>query len=513
MKHSINSSPPRPGGIFVALLLLASSITAQQVELVSRNFAGTGSGDGSSSIVAPGAPVVALGRYVVFSSTATDLVANGPGGNFQNVYVRDLQNGTTELASPDYLGIGGANANVSVFKISGNGRAVVFATFASNLVPDDNNGVKDLFVRDLQTHTTTRVNVDVPARVAFNYHDSFSVSDDGRLVAFHTTGGNVSLPYDRNRLDDVYVWDVTTGRTRLVSVDRFGTRAGNSASTLEAISANGRYVLFRSNATNLSPEVIPYFNRNYFVRDLETNLTKLVSVTTTGGASQGNNFTLNRGASISADGRFVTFFSGDDNLVTNDHNGKADVFQRDMINGTTQLVSANQSGTNGGNQGIWEDFAASQDGRYVAFHSLSTDLIAGGTTGANCFVRDVSQGVTRLASRQVGPISNGSEPLSISISPNGRFVSFAIYLPPAILLYLDDALAERTQQVGGTSANDNVGPLTPVGFSDDGRFLVFYGSGTILPNDNNAASDVFVIWLGPSGRRPHHSLLGMITNE
>jgi hypothetical protein len=494
---------PAWGGLIICLFA-AFTTSAQQVELVSSNFAGTGSGNNYSTIVASGAPVTALGRYVAFASRASDLIPNGPKGNFQNVYVRDLQSGTTTLASPDLSGTGGANADVYYFKISGNGRYLVFSSDASNLVADDTNLSPDLFVRDLEAGTTARVNTQVPAPIAFNDPDSFSISDDGRWIAFSTSGWNAGFPVDRNRLDDVYVWDRDTGTTRLVSVEQYGTRAGNDYSRLDQISGDGRYVLFYSYATNLTAEPDRNFGRDIFVRDLQTGATKLVTVSLNGTTSQGNNFTFGHGARISTDGRLVTFFAGGDDLAPNDHNGQADFFQRDMAAGTTKLVSVNSSGTNGGDHGVWNGFDVSPDGRFVAFPSLSTDLVPGEPAGDNCFVRDLKTGVTRIASRQV-PFNQGADPYEISVSSDGRFVTFAVYQFVAghysSLLYMDDATADRTQQIGGTSPDNTVGSLDPVGFGSDGRFLVFYGPGTILPNDNNSESDVFVLWLDPAAIR------------
>jgi hypothetical protein len=182
--------------------------------------------------------------------------------------------------------------------------------------------------------------------------------------------------------------------TRLVSINRFGTGSGNSGSRgfPPAISADGRFVAFSSTASDLVVANDTNGTADVFVRDLQLGTTTLVSVNRFGTGS-GNSFSA--GNLISADGRFVSFQSDASDLVTANVTNVPNVFVRDLQLGMTTLVSINRSGTgsgNGSSSGLDAGFfTISSDGRFVAFGSLATDLVANDTNGTNdVFVRPVA---------------------------------------------------------------------------------------------------------------------------
>jgi Tol biopolymer transport system component len=190
---------------------------------------------------------------------------------------------------------------------------------------------------------------------------------------------------------------------------------GNEVSFFPSISADGKYVAFESFASNLVAGDINGAD-DIFVRDLESGTTVLVS---TGSGGQGNSYSSD--PSISADGRYVAFDSLADNLVAGDTNGNQDVFVRDLVSGTTVLFSTGSTG-----QGDSHSFAPSisADGRYVAFTSYATNLVAGDTNSdSGTFVRDLVSGTTVLVGTGIpGQVYN---PFSYpSISADGSFVSF-----------------------------------------------------------------------------------------
>jgi putative cell wall-binding protein len=384
------------------------------------------------------------GRYVVFSSDATNLVADDTNG-VRDVFVRDRVAGTTKRVSVNSDG-DEANGFSQDASISGNGRYVAFMSEASNLVSGDTNGARDIFVHDLQTGTTERVSRRSDGDEASGPSKTPSISADGRYVAFASsatdmedddtngvddifthnrlTGETTRLSYglgaspndisqdcsrpkisgdgstvvfysaapelvagDTNGRDDVFAHTIASGAREIISVGLLGN-LGNQPSTYCAISATGRYVVFYSAASNIVEGDDP-FTGDYFVRDRVAGTTERIAVTPTGGAPnvQAEEYPL----SISADGRFVAFQSLASNLVAGDTNNERDIFLRDRTLGQTSRVSVSFKGVESQQRSMYS--AISANGRYVAFDSQDSNLILGDTNGEiDVFVRDL-QGV------------------------------------------------------------------------------------------------------------------------
>jgi hypothetical protein len=293
--------------------------------------------------------------------------------------VRDLQTNTTERVS---LSSSGAEANADSWlpSISPDGRFVAFSSIATNLVPGDTNGQLDVFVRDLQTNTTERVSLSSSGAEA--NADSWypSISSDGRFVAFYTSATNL-VPGDTNGSEDVLVRDLQTNTTERVSLSSSGAEA-NTDSWDPSISSDGRFVAFHTSATNLVPGDTNGSD-DVFVRDLQTNTTERVSLSSSD-AEANSSSSL---PSISSDGRFVAFYTWATNLVPGDTNGSDDVLVRDLQTNTTERVSLSSSGAEA-NTDSW-DPSISPDGRFVAFSSNATNLVADDTNGyADVFVHE-----------------------------------------------------------------------------------------------------------------------------
>ena len=359
------------------------------------------------------------GRFVAFASRAANLVPGGT-NNSQDIFVRDLVTNTTTRVSVDSAGNPG-NGESYYPSISGDGRFVVFASDAANLVPGDTNGSRDIFVRDLSTNTTTRVSVDSAGNQGNGISNPFlskpSISADGRFVAFVSTASNL-VPGDTNLVDDIFVRDTLVNTTTRVSVDSAGNQ-GNNNSISTSISADGRFVAFSSNATNLVPGDTNS-SQDVFVRDLLTNTITRVSVDSAG--NQGNS--LSSFTSISADGRFLAFVSGATNLVPGDTNNSFDIFVRDTLANTTTRLSVDSAG-NQANNNSFGIASISGDGRFVAFSSEASNLVPGDTNGRrDIFVRDLSTNTTtRVSVSGAGNQANDTS-FSTSISGDGRFVVF-----------------------------------------------------------------------------------------
>jgi Tol biopolymer transport system component len=391
-------------------LLSAAALLASSCAFIVRASVDTAGGDseGSSSDVS----ISGDGRYVAFASSASDLVT----GPFGSIFVRDLRTGTTRAVDLNVTG-GAPDGPAQGASISRDGRYVAFYSSADNLVDGDTNLDFDVFVRDLQTGTTTRASVDPTGADAGGGSYTPSISGDGRYVAFQSTAGNL-VPGDTNFFDDVFVRDLQTGTTRRVSVDTGGGNPNLDADNA-SISGDGRYVAFRSLANDLVPgDTGGLFD--VFVRDLQTGTTTRASVDRSGGSANADT-TIGR---LSADGRYITFASAASDLVSGDTNGLADVFVRDLQTGTTTRASVDRSGGNANDESYVGSVSAG--GRYVAFGSAARDLVDDDTNDVpDVFVRDRrSATTTRLSVDTLGREAHG-ESRAAAISADGRYVAFS----------------------------------------------------------------------------------------
>jgi Tol biopolymer transport system component len=359
--------------------------------------------------------ISADGRYVAFSSSAPNLVP-GDTNHTGDVFVRDRQLNTIERVSVSSTG-GQANGSSGSAAISADGRYVAFVSEASNLVPGHVGGLA-VFVRDRKLHTTTKVSVPSTGGQA-NNQSGFrrpAISANGRYVVFDSRASNL-VSRDRNGTKDIFVRDQKLGTTRLVSVSSSGRQA-NNFSFFPAISADGRYIAFQSKAGNL---VANDTNGTYdvFLRDRRRHTTKRVSVSSTGRQANGESFP----PAISADGRYIVFGSHARNLVHRDTNRATDVFVRDRKRHTTRRVSVSSREHQGNDSSVSPTISA--DGRYVAFSSKASNLIRGDTNRDNdVFVRDRKHHTTkRMSVSSAGKQGNGDSGSS-TISANGHSVAF-----------------------------------------------------------------------------------------
>jgi len=309
---------------------------------------------------------------------------------------------------------------------------------------------------------------------------STALSDDGRFIAFNS--GLPLVADDTNGVHDVYLYD--RGRR---AVTRISTAIGggdaNGSSLGAQLSADGRYIAFESDASNL---VAGDTNGrvDVFRHDRVTGETVRISVATGGGQASGDNL-LPR---ISDDGNLIIFRSGAFDLVPNDANGVEDVFVRDVAAGTTTRISVS---TTGGDGDLRSGVAViSGDGRYVAFSSAATNLVAGDTNNlSDTFVRDRLLGTTtRISVSTNGGEANGSSNLP-SISRDGRFISFlsnATNLVPGgpvpIQLYVRDTQAQTTSRPLSSSSTVQSGRL-----SGDGRYVAIESTAEVRIHDRFAA--------------------------
>ena len=391
---------------------------------------GQANNNSQNSLLLARLPISADGRYVAFDSQATNLVG-GDTNAASDVFLHDRQTGVTERVS---LTSGGAQGNGDSRSpaLSPDGRYVAFSSGATNLVAGDTNGVDDVFVRDRQAGSTERVSISTAGAQGSAVSTAPAVSSDGRYVAFSSSSPEF-VAGDTNGKADVFIRDRLNGTTERVSLTSDGMQSPDSSNSPE-FSADGRFLAYISFAalvpedTNASTDVYLY--------DLQAHTTKIMSVSSAGvpGNLDSNILLATYAPSLSADGRYVAFASNSNNLVPNDTNVTSDAFVHDRDadgNGIfdepggmlTTRVSVNSNGAQ--TSGTVQNPSISADGRYVAFRSFATNLVPGDTNAAfDSFVHDRQTGTTeRVTVPTAGGQSSGSAGLG-AISADGRSVVF-----------------------------------------------------------------------------------------
>jgi Tol biopolymer transport system component len=409
--------------LLLALGLLGVSLGVAQAAKDDLVFASrpTGPTGAAGDAASTDPSISADGRYVAFGSGANNL-SDDDADVVSDVFVRDLQTSTTIYASRG-TGAGPAGAaNSGLPSISADGHFVAFESNAANLSAADNDTVRDVFVRDLQTGATIFVSRATDDSPGDGVSDKASISGDGRYVAFQSDADNLSTE-DNNSYKNIFVRDLVGGTTTYVSRATAGA-AGDDNSFDPSISADGRRVAFRSDANSLSDEDNDSYS-NIFVRDLDANTTTFVSRASGVGGAAGDNNSYR--PAISADGRHVSFDSFATTLDPADTNPTFDIFVRDLQTNTTTYVSRVTGLDGAAADGDSYDSSVSADGRYISFYTLADNLSAEDDNGQeNIFVRDVQAGTTTLVSRASGPTGAGGNGFSTysSISADGRYVAF-----------------------------------------------------------------------------------------
>ncbi|HEX8631701.1 MAG TPA: hypothetical protein VF755_26380 [Catenuloplanes sp.] len=398
----------------LALSGTAAAATAPAAILLSADAAG-GSGDAQTR----DASVTPDGRFVAFESYATDLVAGDRNGQ-RDVFLRDRRTGTTELISVSRVrGPANGESQVGTTAISADGRFVVFRSVATDLVAGDSGTSAEnrVYVRDRLTRTTRRVSGAAP----LTHAEAPSISGDGRFVAF-VADDSTLVPGDTNQVSDVFVYDRGSATVRRASVGRGGVQ-GDNVSRAPVLSGNGRYVAFLSFAANLDPRdtspnpdafvrdlrtgrtehvsrgvagvdladgirqgpsissdgrlaTFASYEGQVYVRDLARQRTTLVSARPDG--APGDQFSHT--ASLSPDGRYVSFVSSATDLAPA-HPSMIPVYRRDLRAGTTQRLRLTTADGARLDASVYL-FASSNAG--VVFSSTAGNLVTdGGSTPGN----------------------------------------------------------------------------------------------------------------------------------
>jgi len=389
------------------------------------------------------------GHFVAFDTTAAGVVADDANGVVRDVVLIDAGSGERRLVS---AGPGGAPADgpSSDAAVSADGVRVAFTSAASNLIAEDANGVTDVFYRDA-TGAVVPASVTPDGRPGNRPSSNPDLSADGRLLVFESDASDL-VTGDSNGQRDVFLRDLQTGVTTRVSVADAGGQA-NAPSSNPAISADGHVVAFESSASNL---VTGDTNRtaDVFVRDLNGATTDRVSIDSSGRQQDKSVAAPFRMVTdIDAQGQRIVFDSEATNLAPVDLNERADVFLHDRRSLRTRIVSASSANVQGNNDSVSPSISPS--GRYVTFQSFASNLAAADSTGPDVFIRDLQL----RATTQVSVASDG---------------------------------AKRQAEMPGQPV------LQRPTISDDGSLAAFISSAPLLAaGDNDRLTDVFVRRLAP----------------
>jgi Tol biopolymer transport system component len=369
-----------------------------------------GDADGPSN----SASISGDGRYVAFASEADNLVPNDTNGVL-DVFVYDRMTGTTIRASVDSSGAQASGPSYSSV-ISADGTHVVFASIASDLAYPPSY-LQQIYVHSLLTGKTVRVSVNANGDPANQDCASPGISADGHAVVFQSAATNLDIP-DSTALTDIFVHDSTTQQTLCVSVSSQGVPA-NGESAHGSISGDGNLVAFESNASNLTNPDLNPSGLDLFLHNMQSKVTTALSVDPNGGGANGDSSHPH----LTRDGSHCAFESYASNLVPGDTNGRVDIFMRDLQTNTNELVSVSSTGEQA--QDGCFDASPSADGRYCAFFSFASNLDPPDGNGASdVFVRDRLSGSTRRVSVDSDGNEGNSGSATAELSGDGSFVCF-----------------------------------------------------------------------------------------
>ncbi|MEA2691751.1 MAG: hypothetical protein QOJ16_1138 [Acidobacteriota bacterium] len=461
-----------------------------------------------------GPPAISAdGRYVAFGSRATDLT---PGqfdsNNGTDVFLYDRVAGTADLVShafdtPNGTAVGRSNPPA----LSADGAWVAFSSNAFDVVQArDLNQTDDVFLYSRATTNNTlvsRIDPSLPSLSAAGGSAFPDISADGRWVAFLSGALNLSPneAHEPSQGTALFLADTLTGALTLVSHNAaFAQVTSNDLATFPAISRDGGHVFYVSPASDLMPgQVDTAGSPDVFLYDRAAGASVLVSHRAGAPATAGNG-TSPFGV-LSGDGRFVAYQSEATDLVAGqvEGSGQGDVFLYDRASGQNALVShAAGAATTTGNAGSAVP-TISADGRFVAYQSLASDLVAGASPGSGyeVYLYDRQSGTNTLVSHAAGAPATrvgGSSPI---VSADGRFVLFTSSSSALVAglsdsnsgddAFLWDRLADSTvlvsHQAGARAATGN-DRSAGVSLSADGRFVLWNSIATdLLPGQTGTA--------------------------
>ncbi len=447
------------------------------------------------------------GNDILAGGAGNDLLDGGlgadymRGGSGNDTYRVDspgdrvLEGGTPLALTRVSTAADGTQANDTNFNpaISADGRFVVFGSLAGNLVPGVTNIVQDVFVKDLQTGAILTASTSASGVQGNDTSADPTITADGHFVAFSSNATNL-VAGDSNFVSDVFVKDLASGAIVRASTSASGVE-GNNSSFDAAISAAGRFVAFTSFAFNLTPG-----DRNtatdVYVKDLQTGAVVMASSDSSGISSVGGSAQ----PTISGDGQLVAFGSNAFDLVPGFNGAVTGILLKNLSSGAVTLMSTASDGTQANNSSFGPSI--STDGHFLAFGSLASNLVANDTNAASdIFVKDLQTGtVVRASTAADGSEANNVSDLAL-ISPDGHFVVFrslASNLVPddtnaAADIFVKDLVTGAIERISvGANGQQANADSFGAAISADASVVAFLSSASnLLSGESNVVPDVF----------------------
>lgn len=477
----------------VVQLPAAPSLLSPRLESVVPGAGGNG--NSVSPLVTPD------GRFIVFSSSANNLVTDDNSHLALDVFLRDQLNQTMELVSRNTNGNGGGNDHSVGLAVSTTGRYVLFQSDATDLLPGDTNNASDVFLRDRQLGTTFLASVANDGGFGNRASSEAVMTPDGQWIAFISTATNL-VSGDTNGVADLFLRHVSGGTTHWITAGGTGV---NSHASSPIITPDGRYTAFFSTARNLAAGVPTTTRGEIYLYDALANSVTWVS--TNASVTTSNLLKLNQPPSyhpaLSEDGRYVAFKCGWTNgTVTPPTPGVAAalVFRYDLIDGTTTIISTNAFAAWPFNDDVYGP-EISPDGRFIAYVERELN---GGSIYSSVRLWDQQTGTNILVSGD----ANGLWPVNSlshtpTVSADGRFVTFLSDASTLVTnavsnglhLYRRDLQTATTVLVDTDPSGAGVAEQTDTRahVSADGRFIVYSSEDSLFDSDTNNALDV-VLW-------------------
>ncbi len=474
-----------------AVVLCFLGLSAFRLEAQGTRLAGSEVSRSLMSFSASGdslAPVLSPdGTWIAFLSDAPNLSPHGRDHGVLDLFAKNRHSGRLMLISVDASGSRGGNDHSYSPQFSADGRWIVFASRAGNLVANDTNSAVDVFLRDMLTTTTELISVN-QAGSRSGSGESFNpaMTPDGRFIVFESKADDL-VAGDANSTNDIFVRDVRAAKTLLISANSAGTGSGSGSARSAMISADGRHVAFISNATNLVDPPVSNFWGEVYVRDVQRGATIRASAGWTNYAETIPGFKGFRPANLalSGDGHWL-FFKSDS------VGGSAAIFRSDALAGTNSVIATNATLAATGS-GDPTGPVISSDGTRVAFQIVQSVPFEATRAIA---VLDFNNGQTTRISSTTANLH------SPALNADGRFLAFVSSgsdfttnkTSGVAELYLYDVAAKKSALLSQTPAGAGSSQEpSSVSLSDDARLAAFQSAADdLVENDLNRGFDVFV---------------------
>lgn len=342
-------------------------------------------------------------------------------------------------------------------------------------------------------HTTQRLSIGIEESNGDSFATPTAVSANGRWTVFTSDAFNL-VANDLNTTFDVFLKDNWLGEIRRLSVNADGIE-GNASSSMASISADGRYIAFSSHASNLAP-TDPDKNADIFLVDRLTNTLSHVTQTIDGTPSNGDDFN----PVLSADGRYLAFQSSSSNLITGDNNTAVDIFSYDRTTQTIQRISVGNGGEEANGNSTYPSISA--DGQQISFASLANNLVANDANNASdIFLHNRQTQQTQLISQAINGLPANQGSFRPAISGNGQLVVFESLADDLVTadangmmdIFLRDVNQTQTQRLTfNANGEESNRPAFFPNISANGQVVTFESNASnLLPNKTNGGLNIF----------------------